>query len=512
MRLLQIFLILLLASPVLAGEKWALLVGVDEYETRQITPLNYAVRDVTAVAKVLEQTGVPKNNIFLMTDKGAGRSLATGTNIIWRLGWLAQRMQPDDTLFFYFSGHGLEKGGSTYLLSYDSDIGSEVTLKRTAVRMAELKEIAKTMKASTVVTFMDACRNDPQAGKSVSSPNAMSKGMAKDLALVAAPSTEQHKTLNATFYSCSPGERSWESEETGHGFFSYHVMKGLLGEAADPNGQITVNSLETYLSQSVSGSVDRAIGMKQTPWTNRQGTAGGGVVLAAGKRVEQAEVPNLGDSRISSNQGSVVQSMISNIQIEGEPVSNYQLECPLVAGSWWKTVNPNAKGYDMSLEITFRLEDVQAGVGKFRQTSVNIAPIDPDIKKYASKEALQELKKPIVNNYEIWVKNGWLANVHGPFLKLNVSTGETWETSTKIEEQTYTTIYTVHGIEEVEVPAGRFRALKIVAETDVQGSLTRNIYWYSNETGGAIQYVRFLSETEGFDTVLEGALADYKVD
>ena len=305
MRLLLIFLISLLASPALAGEKWALLVGVDEYETRQITPLNYAVRDITAVAKVLEQTEVPKNNIFLMTDKGKGRSLATGTNIIWRLGWLAQRMQPDDTLYFYFSGHGIERGGNTYLLSYDSDIGSEITLKRTAVRMAELREIAKTMKASTIITFMDACRNDPEAGKSVNSPNSMSKGMAKDLALVAVPSTEQRKTLNVTFYSCSPGERSWESEETSQGFFSYHVMKGLLGEAADAQGRVTVNSLEDYLSREVPDSVDRMIGQIQTPWTHREGTAGGSFVLAQGRRVENAQVPEVNVPAVSSQVASV---------------------------------------------------------------------------------------------------------------------------------------------------------------------------------------------------------------
>ena len=290
---LCVFIVLWCVLPSAAGERWALLVGVDTYETQQITPLNYAVRDVTAVAEVMKRTGVPENNIFLLTDQGKGRSLATGTNIIWRLGWLAQRMQPDDTLLFYFSGHGMEKGGSTYLLSYDSDIGSEVTLKRTAVRMAELQEISSSMKASTIITFMDACRNDPQAGKSVSTPNALSKGMAKDLALIAAPETEQHKTLNVTFYSCSPGERSWESEETSHGFFSYHVMKGLLGEAADANGQITVNSLETYLTQVVPSSVDRAIGMRQTPWTNRQGTAGGTLVLNSVDPAQDTKLPSL---------------------------------------------------------------------------------------------------------------------------------------------------------------------------------------------------------------------------
>lgn len=280
---------LLLIAPAQA-EKWAVLIGVDEYETRQITPLNFAVRDVTAVSKVLERTGVPPNNIFLLTDKGKGRSLATGNNILWRMGQLSKEMVQGDTLYFYFSGHGLERDGETYLLSYDSDIGNSVVLKRSAVRMSELKDLTKTMKASNIITFMDACRNNPEAGKSVSSPNALSKGMAKDLSLIDAISAGAQKKMNVTFFSCSPGERSWESEETSQGFFSYHVMKGLLGEAADANGKITVNSLEEYLSREVPPSVNRMIGQQQTPWTNREGTAGGSFVLALGTQ-ESAQRP-----------------------------------------------------------------------------------------------------------------------------------------------------------------------------------------------------------------------------
>lgn len=284
---LNLVLCFLLISLPAAAENWAILIGVDEYEKRGITPLNYAVTDVQGVARVLKSTGYPEQNVFLLTNRGEDRDLATGTNIIWRLEWLAERLRPEDTILFYFSGHGMERDGDTYLLSYDADIGSETTLKRTAVRMAELQEIAKRMKASTILTFMDACRNDPEAGKSVAD-NKMTEGLSRDLQLTT-PQPRGGLVTNATFFSCSPGERSWESEKHGYGFFSYYVMRGLLGEAAGEDGVVTINSLETYLSSQVPDAVDRNTGKVQSPWVDRKGTAGGDVFIASASTLDKAD-------------------------------------------------------------------------------------------------------------------------------------------------------------------------------------------------------------------------------
>lgn len=291
-KILSLLAILLLSSAAYA-ENWALLVGVDTYQSREISPLRYAVSDVKAMAQALKATGnFPANNIFLMTDKGSERDLATGTNIIWRLTWLAKNMSAGDTLVFYFSGHGMEKDGQTYLLSYDSDIANDVTLKRSAVRMSDLRDLTKLMKASRVISFMDACRNDPVAGKSVGGSNALSKGMAKDLALVS-DTSERPNMMSATFYSCSPGERSWEDSQNSHGYFSYYVVEGLLGKAAGPNGAVTINSLESYLAKTVPDAVNRALGRQQVPWVKREGAGGGDFALAITADIRRDEAESI---------------------------------------------------------------------------------------------------------------------------------------------------------------------------------------------------------------------------
>ena len=472
-------LVLFLSLPSSANENWALLIGVDHYQSKQITPLNYAVQDVTAVAEVLEKIGVPKNNMFVLTDQGQGWSLATGNNILSRMEWLAGKMQPGDTLYFYFSGHGLEKDGSTYLLSCDTNISSPLTLRRSAVRMSDLREITKTMKASNIITFMDACRNDPEAGKSVSADNALSKGMAKDLTLVSGPAAESAKTLNVTFYSCSPGERSWESEHSSHGFFSYHVMKGLLGEAADANGKVTVNSLEDYLSRNVSAAVDRAIGKKQTPWTHREGTLGGGLVLAKGKSQPHSqsfqaepdpvvveireEVPSIAAAPSSVSAVTTTQPAAPHPArgpkpiILSETVIDYDLSFPLTKGSYWKYRDGPGMETRSIADISERNGTIYANIylkSEYGGFSYKLA----------------------------WTNDNWLLRSKLPYgppvkdgeriLKRTVTTGETWRTKNGV--------YRVESLDKVQTLAGEFQAVRIKCESSSLGESTA---WYAQGVG-----------------------------
>lgn len=321
-------LLLLLMSNAMAQEKWAVMVGVNDYQSKSITSLQYAVADVQAVAEALKKQGVPQKNLFLLTDNGKARDLATGSNIIWRLEWLAKKVQPEDTVIFYFSGHGMERNGETYLLSHDADIGSPTTLRRTAVRMAEVKEILDRFPAKALITFMDACRNDPVAGKSVSSPNSLTSNMSRDLSLVVKPKDIGKKTT-VTYFSCSPGERSWESSSDQRGFFSHYVIKGLGGEAADASGKITINSLETYLSRSVSPAVDRSIGKQQTPWAQRSGSGGGGIVLGmAGSNQITTSTASLGSSvpnrRLPVR--NTIADVVPEIKITDDPLATESLD------------------------------------------------------------------------------------------------------------------------------------------------------------------------------------------
>ena len=56
------------------------------------------------------------------------------------------------------------------------------------------------------------------------------------------------------FAACRPNEFAHESASLGHGFFSYHLLLGLHGDAANEGGQVTAASLHDYVSRSLEGS------------------------------------------------------------------------------------------------------------------------------------------------------------------------------------------------------------------------------------------------------------------
>ena len=53
-------------------------------------------------------------------------------------------------------------------------------------------------------------------------------------------------------------------EEQGHGAFTYYLLKGLNGDAADAKGAVTVRSLYDYLTPKVQDAAHRR-NRDQTP-------------------------------------------------------------------------------------------------------------------------------------------------------------------------------------------------------------------------------------------------------
>ena len=92
-----------------AADKWALLVGINNYD---ISPLRYCVADVEAFRKILVDPnigGFDTNKVYLMTDKNIGIFEPTQVNAIRVLGALADMVIPEDTFVFHFSGHGMTR-------------------------------------------------------------------------------------------------------------------------------------------------------------------------------------------------------------------------------------------------------------------------------------------------------------------------------------------------------------------------------------------------------------------
>src|SRR5579871_1480447 len=112
-------------SAVAQGKKWAVLIGIEEYErSNDISPLKFAVKDVNAIARNLQNLGYELANVRIMTSaiKDPNDPLRpTNDNVIGTLERLARSVQPGDTFLFYFSGHGFARDNENFLASVNTN-------------------------------------------------------------------------------------------------------------------------------------------------------------------------------------------------------------------------------------------------------------------------------------------------------------------------------------------------------------------------------------------------------
>ncbi|MGO4716177.1 caspase family protein [Bradyrhizobium sp. 2TAF24] len=140
------------ASPAGADKRIALVIGNNEYGN--VPRLQKAVNDARVMGNVLRQLGFTVMTAENQTRKGFTETLLA----------FDQAVEPGDTVFFFFAGHGFEIGGENYLLPTDVAAASagEEELVRDGAMAAE-RVISRLQKrgARTAIFVFDACRNNP---------------------------------------------------------------------------------------------------------------------------------------------------------------------------------------------------------------------------------------------------------------------------------------------------------------------------------------------------------------
>ena len=268
----KIILVLLLISSLTVAEKYALLVGINDYQNDS-GALKYCVADVQASQQALIETaGFKSDNAYLMTSQMTGRQQPTHVNVIRQLSLLSERVKPEDTFIFYFSGHGITKAGQSFLLTTNSDTTTKDTLIITAVNLNQAKEILSRVQAQQLLTVIDACRNDPDSGRG-EEDNLLTNDFSRGFKIKRDQVQAGTLGVSATLYACAVGERAYEWPEKQHGVFSYYLLEGLNGKAANSNGEVVVTDLADYTQRKVVKWAEDVKGKKQTPWLDQSGGA-----------------------------------------------------------------------------------------------------------------------------------------------------------------------------------------------------------------------------------------------
>jgi hypothetical protein len=230
---------------------WAAVIGISDYLSPDVTDLRYADRDAESFYKFLITPleeggrGVPKTNIRKLLNKEA-----TKTNIQEAIFDFMKNALEEDVAIIYFAGHGAPdpyRPNVPYLLAYDSDLGRPGA---TAVKMQEIQDaIRDYIKAKKIIVFADACHS---AG--VSTSVAMRGTANSELINQFLEEIAKAGTSVLTFSASESKEYSQESQQWGggHGVFTYHILKGLQGDAdSDDDEIVRLGELVDYVSLNV---------------------------------------------------------------------------------------------------------------------------------------------------------------------------------------------------------------------------------------------------------------------
>jgi formylglycine-generating enzyme required for sulfatase activity len=270
------------ATDAFAGQKYALIVGVQKYRVNQLfESLAYTENDATDLARILRNGGY---EVTLMTTAAARvpgqEHLAPNSDYIRdQLATIlnAPGLDEDDVVLIALAGHGVqfdfvEGTGSDqkrtprfYFCPADAGIANvstanQVTAANNLIDLTELYDLLDRCDAGGRLLLVDACRNDP-------SKPALERNILDGL-----PALPPPPGGIAAFLSCSSNETSIEDPELQNGVFFYHVIQALSGEAdtttpkMPADGVITLAELQQYVSEHTFRFVNRKYrGKRQTP-------------------------------------------------------------------------------------------------------------------------------------------------------------------------------------------------------------------------------------------------------
>ena len=272
------------------AKRWALVIGVDRYADTQITPLGGSSNDAKSIADALVRyAGFPQDQVILLASDQPAERQPTRGNILRRLSNLKSVVPKDGLLFLSFAGHGMDRENMAYLLPSDAQLSNDVRLlEETALNVTRIKQYIQETGVRQVMLVLDACRNDP--GGRADQPNPMTQSYVKGFNF-----DERNSDVSAfvTLYATDVGERAYEYTEKQQGYFTWELLEGMRGGAANERGEVTLSGLVSYVQQRVPKHVlaDLGAGKDQKPYALVYGYKADDLVIAVAPRGAAVAAP-----------------------------------------------------------------------------------------------------------------------------------------------------------------------------------------------------------------------------
>lgn len=249
------------------SERAAIVVGINEYKSSKIQSLEAAEVDAYEICEVLRRNGnfvISENHLLLGPD-------ATRKKIFNALGeiFLKQNFQRE-LIVIYFAGNAIiDTKGTSYIAPYDMDPDDPFI----DIKMNTLRNVISISKnEASVIIFLDCCiagiaaKGTTMGGQYAMMDNPEKRNMyASQLKNMIEPPKQSSNLqvergkiiLSSIEEDCTVRDKkecmhSGREDLHPHGTFSFHLIEGLDGKAADPDtGVITIGSVRRYIEDQM---------------------------------------------------------------------------------------------------------------------------------------------------------------------------------------------------------------------------------------------------------------------
>lgn len=232
-----------------------LTIGINKYKDKRLE-LEYSVPDATAILRrVKAQAGALYANV-VETRLFDGQ--ATGANIRAQLRRLAEATKQEDSVVLYYAGHGIPFRDEWMLLPWETSFAEdEDDYVGKGVTAAEIQEALVNAKAQRILMMFDSCHS----GGGV---DLFNKSLRFHRRLFREISREAGVTVIA---AARPDQSAAEVPKLGHGAFTYTVLAGLDGKAAEQRqqGLVTAHGLAGYTSAALPALTQQLLQEAQEP-------------------------------------------------------------------------------------------------------------------------------------------------------------------------------------------------------------------------------------------------------
>ena len=279
--ILIVLILLFLPSQSLIAERWALLIGINEYIYEGIPDLKGCENDVNLMYQVLTtKYGFTRDNIGVLLSGSATKA----NMVVAFREWLIEKPNPDDTVILYYSGHGVQ----TVDMSGDEDDGFDEALCPTDVKPNtaqtefvnvllddELEDLLGQIPTDNVTIILDCCHSGTATKSLVPVGMCSSRVINRDLVLAPNPNRiplrEQPRTgsrkdvaemNHVVITGCDDHEvsqeRTWYTPDVGY-FRCGVLTKNLVEELERSQTGVTYATLMDRVRKSIGA------GAVQTP-------------------------------------------------------------------------------------------------------------------------------------------------------------------------------------------------------------------------------------------------------